>query len=43
MDISSDTNEISHEKTWTGLRQGNFKRETEPLQKEAQMNAISVP
>ena len=25
------TNNISHDKTWTWLRKGNFKRETESL------------
>ena len=33
-------NNISHEKTWTGLRKGNFKRETESLLMAAQSNAI---
>ena len=33
-------NDLSHEKTWTGLRKGNFKRETESLQIAAQNNAI---
>ena len=33
-------NNISHEKTWTWLRKGNFKRETEPLLIAAQNNAI---
>ena len=33
-------NNISHEKTWTWLRKGNFKRETESLQMAAQNNAI---
>ena len=31
---------ISHEKTWTWLRKGNFKRETESLLIAAQNNAI---
>ena len=33
-------NNISHDQTWTWLRKGNFKRETESLQLEAQNNAI---
>ena len=33
-------NTISHQKTWTWLRKGNFKRETESLQIAAQNNAI---
>ena len=33
-------NNISHDKTWTGLRKGNFKRETESLLMAAQNNAI---
>ena len=33
-------NNISHEKTWTWLRKGNFKREIEPLQTAAQNSAI---
>ena len=33
-------NNISHQKTWTGLRKGNFKRETESLLMIAQNNAI---
>ena len=33
-------NNFSHEKTWTWLRKGNFKRETESLLKAAQINAI---
>ena len=33
-------NNISHEKTWTWLRNGNFKRETESLQIAAQNDAI---
>ena len=33
-------NDISHEKTWTWLRKGNFKRETESLLIAAQNNAI---
>ena len=33
-------NNISHDKTWTWLRKGNFKRETESLLKAAQNNAI---
>ena len=31
---------ISHQKTWTWLRKGNFKRETESLQLAAQNNAV---
>ena len=34
------TNNISHDKTWTWLRKGNFKRETESLPIAAQNNAI---
>ena len=33
-------NNISHDKTWTWLRKGNFKRETESLLKAAQNNAM---
>ena len=33
-------NNISHQKTWTWLRKGNFKRETESLRMAAQKNAI---
>ena len=33
-------NNISHDKTWTWLRKGNFKRETESPQIAAQNNAI---
>ena len=33
-------NNISHNKTWTWLRKGNFKRETESLQIAAQNNAV---
>ena len=33
-------NNISHDKTWTRLRKGNFKRETESLQMAAQNSAI---
>ena len=33
-------NSISHEKTWTWLRKGNLKRETESLLIEAQDNAM---
>ena len=33
-------NNISYDKTWTWLRKGNFKRETESLQRAAQDNAI---
>ena len=32
----------SHTKTWTWLRQGNFKRETESLQISAQNNAVRI-
>ena len=35
-------NNILHEKTWTWLRKGNFKRETEFLQIVAQSNAIKT-
>ena len=34
------TSKILHEKTWTCLRKGNFKRETESLLIAAQNNAI---
>ena len=34
------TSDISHEKTWTWLRKGNLKRETESLLIAAQNNAI---
>ena len=33
-------NNISHDKTWTWLRKGSFKRETESLLIAAQNNAI---
>ena len=33
-------NNISHEKTWIGLRKGNFKRETKSLLVAAQNNAV---
>ena len=33
-------NNISHDKTWTWLRKGNFKRETESLLIVAQDNAV---
>ena len=33
-------NNISHDKTWTWLRKGNFKRKTESLLIAAQYNAI---
>ena len=33
-------NNISHQKTWTWLRKGNLKTETESLQIAAQDNAI---
>ena len=35
-------NNISHDKTWTWLRKGNFKRETESLLIAAQDNAIRM-
>ena len=35
-------NNISHEKTWTWLRKGNLKRETESLLIAAQNNAIRI-
>ena len=35
-------NNISHDKTWTWLRKGNFKRETESLLIAAQNNAIRI-
>ena len=35
-------NNISHDKTWTWLRKGNFKRETESLLIAAQNNAIKT-
>ena len=35
-------NNISHEKTWTWLRKGNFKRETESLLIAVQNNAIRI-
>ena len=35
-------NNISHDKTWTWLRKGNFKRETESLQIAAQDSAIRI-
>ena len=34
------TSDISHDKTWTWLRKGNFKRETESLLIPAENNAI---
>ena len=34
------TNNNSHDKTWTWLRKGNLKRETESLLMAAQNNAI---
>ena len=34
------TSDVSHEKTWTWLRKGNFKRETESLPIAAQNNVI---
>ena len=34
------TNDISHKKTWTGLRKGNFMRETESLLIAAQNNVL---
>ena len=33
-------NNISHDKTWTWLRKGNFERETESLLIAAQINAV---
>ena len=33
-------NNISHDKTWTGLRKGNFKTETESLLIAAQNNVV---
>ena len=36
------TSEISHENTWTWLRMGNLKRETESLLIAAQNNAIKT-
>ena len=33
-------NDISHDKTWTWLRKGNFKRETELLQTAAQNSTL---
>ena len=35
-------NQISHDKTWTWLKKGNIKRETESLQKAAQNNAVRI-
>ena len=35
-------NNISHNKTWTWLRKGNFKRETESLLIAAQNNAVKT-
>ena len=35
-------NNISHDKTWTWSRKGNFKRETESLLIAAQSNAIRI-
>ena len=35
-------NNISHDKTWTWLKKGNFKRETESLLIAAQNNAIKT-
>ena len=35
-------NNISHDKTWTWLRKGNFKRETESLQMTAQNSTIKT-
>ena len=41
MDISSDKQvKILHKKTWTRLRKGNLKRETESLLIAAQNNTI---
>ena len=39
-DFKWQTSDISHEKTWTRLKRGNLKRETESLQIESQNNAI---
>ena len=35
-------NNISHDKTWTSLRKGNFMRETESLLIAAQDNAVRI-
>ena len=40
MDVFKRLINISHDKTWTWLRKGNFKRETESLLIAAQNNAI---
>ena len=43
MHISSNkTSEISHEKTWTWLQNGNIKRETETLPIAEGKNAIKI-
>ncbi len=39
-DWTKQTTDIIHEKTWTGLRKGNLKRETESLLIAVQNNAI---
>ena len=41
-DWTKQTTDIIHEKTWTGLRKGNLKRETESLLIAAQNNAIKI-
>ena len=38
--FKQQTGEVSHEKTWTWLRNGTVKRETESIRIEAQNNAI---
>ena len=40
--FTRQTNKISHEKTWTRLRKGNFKRETECLLIDTQNNVIRI-
>ena len=35
-------NNVSHDKTWTWLRKGNFKRETESLLMTAQNSAMKT-
>ena len=40
--FKQQTSEISHEKTWTWLRKGKLKRETESLLIAAQDNHIST-
>ena len=39
-DNNNNNNNISQDKTWTWLRKGNFKRETESLLMAAQNSAI---